>query len=286
MTSKFLILCSYLEVDPSIDLTIIESNRTLGGVWGADRIYPGLITDSPVGLFDYSDLPMGEAMGLKDLEDLPAQKVYEYLYKYSEKFSLLERMRLSTTVSKITKSSNINEWNVEIQPSGEVLSCDKLLVASGLASNPKFPDIPRANFTGAVMHTKFIGTRYTELTSEKVDRVTVYGGCKSAVDAIILCVKAGKKVDWVIRENGNGPGMLVEVKKIGFIFLARWKSFMNPSMYWASGFWYYFLHSGKNRLGSWIRKQIWAKLGEAPFKMRPYTTKSENMQKLYPESMQ
>lgn len=146
--------------------------------------------------------------GLKDWADLPAQKVYDYLYKYSEKFILLERMRLSTTVSKITKSPDTNEWNVEIQPSGEVLSCHKLLVATGLASKPNWPDLSSDQFSGPVMHSKSIGTRHSELTSEKVDHVTVYGGCKSAVDAILLTSGAGKKVDWVIRDTGNGPGMV------------------------------------------------------------------------------
>ncbi|KAL3423563.1 flavin-binding monooxygenase-like protein [Phlyctema vagabunda] len=277
---------TYLELDPNIDLTIIDSERTLGGVWSSDRIYPGLTTDSPVGLFDYSDLPMGAALGLKDWDDLPAQKVYEYLYKYSEKFSLLKHMRLSTTVTNISKHDGSKEWNVAIQPSGEVLMCDKLLVATGLASKPRWPDIPRDNFTCLVMHSKEIGARHTELASEKVRRVTVYGGSKSAVDAIILCTSVGKKVDWVIRETGNGAGMMVQVRKNGkhgALLMGRWKAFISPSLFVSTGFWYNFLHSGKNRLGAWLRKQMWAKMGTAPFGMEPYKTKSANMQKLKPE---
>lgn len=95
--------CSYLEVDPSIYLTIIDAEPTLGGVWSQDRIYPGLISDSPVGLFEYSDLPLSSVTRLEDWSDLPAQKVHDYLYKYAEQFGLLERFKLDTKVSNIIR---------------------------------------------------------------------------------------------------------------------------------------------------------------------------------------
>lgn len=169
------------------------------------------------------------------------------------------------------------------------MSCDKLLIATGLASIPNWPDIPRKDFRGVVMHSKSIGKRHQELIAESVQHVTVYGGCKSAVDAVILCIQAGKHVDWVIREpgNGNGPGMMVEVRlKTGWhggIFSGRWKSFINLSLFSMTRFAYNFLHSGKSKVGSWIRKKIWNRLGTAPFIMGPYKIWSDNIEKLMPE---
>ncbi len=104
------------------------------------------------------------------------------------------------------------------------------------------------------MHSKDIGQRYQELTSEKVNRVTVYGGCESAVDAIILCLDAGKKVDWIIRDTGNGPGMMVQIKSVfglhGARFAGRFKNILTPSIFATDTFWYRFLHSGKSKLGN------------------------------------
>ncbi|RDW67767.1 hypothetical protein BP6252_09163 [Coleophoma cylindrospora] len=279
---------TYLEVDPSINLTIIDADSTIGGVWGRDRIYPGLVCDSPVGFFEYSDLAMGPEIGLKDCDDLPAAKVYDYMHKYCKKFSLLERTRLNTTVTNITRDSESQEWKVEIKPSGETVTCDKLLVATGLASIPHWPNIPMDTFTGPVMHSRDIGKRHTELISEKVKRVTVLGGCKSALDAAMACSAAGKTVDWVIRApgDGNGPGMMVQVRKGGkhaAALMGRWKSFISPSVFSTAGFWYNFWHSGQNRFGFWLRSKMWETMGRAPFGMEPYKTKSENMSKLLPE---
>jgi cation diffusion facilitator CzcD-associated flavoprotein CzcO len=197
----------YLEIDRTIQLTIIDADRTIGGVWSADRIYPGLVADSPVGLFDFSDLPMEEALGLKNWTDIPARKVHEYLDAYANKYGLTERIKLSTKVSNVKRNPDSKGWDLEIESSGEVLSCDKLIVATGLTSEPNWPDIPRDNFNGIVMHCKSVAVHNGSLTSRKVNQVTVYGGCKSGIDAVILCLTAGKKVNWVIRDKGNGPGI-------------------------------------------------------------------------------
>ncbi|KAK0108732.1 hypothetical protein ONS96_002578 [Cadophora gregata f. sp. sojae] len=278
---------TYLQIDPSINLTIFDSERTLGGVWNADRCFPGFLADSPSGLFDYSDLPMRDAIGLKDWSDLPGEKVHEYLKAYAEKFSLVEKMRLNTKISRVTRHVDQRAWDLEIEGSGEVITCEKLLVATGLNSKPNWPDIPLKDFAGLVIHSKDIGTRHADLLSEKVQRVAVYGGCKSAIDAIILCINAGKHVDWIIRETGNGPGMMVQVRKRGVHgarLIGRFKNILTPSIFSVDSFWYRFLHSGKSRLGNWICKKVWAKASSVPLSMSPYDKKCPNMEKLKPET--
>jgi hypothetical protein len=111
-----------------------------------------------------------------------------------------------------------------------------------------------------------MGIHHQELTSEKVHRITVYGGCKSSVDAIIFCLQAGKKVNWVIRETGNSPGLMAEVRKHrvhGAILVGRWKIILTPSVFSTTGFWYNFLHSGKSRVGYCICRRLWAKVSTA-----------------------
>ena len=241
-------------------------------------------------MFDYSDLPMRDMVGLKDWADLPAQTVYDYLVKYADKFGLTQRIRLGTRVSKVNRRQDGKEgWDLDIEygDKKEQIWCDKLILATGLASKPNWPDIPVKDFRGLVFHSKDVGTRYGSLTASNIKRVTVYGGCKSAIDAINLCILAGKKVDWVIRDTGNGPGMMVEVRKRGIhggILSGRWKNILTPSIFSTATFWYRFLHSGKSKLGSWLCKRAWEKAYMTPLAMEPYKTNSENIKKLYPET--
>jgi dimethylaniline monooxygenase (N-oxide forming) len=276
-----------LEINPEIKLTIFEAEQKLGGVWNEDRCFPGFLADSPTGLFDFSDIPMRDAIGQKDWTDLSGYKVYEYLTIYAKRFSLLERLMLGTKVKHVSRNIDGKAWDVEIEGWGEVVTCDKLIVASGLNSKPTWPEIESEGFEGIALHSKDIGLHHQELTSEKVNRVTVYGGCKSAVDAITLCIMAGKKVDWVIRETGNGPGVLGQIKTWGVHggrFAGRYKDILTPSIFSTGSFWYRFLHSGKSRIGNWIFKKVWQKASSVPFTLEPYKTKSPNMDKLRPET--
>ncbi|KAF9009108.1 FAD/NAD(P)-binding domain-containing protein [Hymenopellis radicata] len=257
---------TYLQINPRIQLTIIDAHKTLGGVWSQDRIFPGMIADSPSGLFDFSDLPMQE----KDWQDIPASKVYEYLSQYADHFNLRARMCLGVRVVKCTKKEE--HWLVNLDSNEEIV-CDKLIVATGLASDAYMPDIPRSEFIGPG------GMR----------NVTVYGGCKSAIDAIIMCLNAGKEVDWVIRQvgEGNGPGLIVNLKKRWGIHPARaagrWKSVCLPNIWNTEGWWWRFLQSGNNRFGMWLTRRIWKKISATTRKLEPYKTGSDNVMKLLPE---
>lgn len=253
-------------------------------------MYPGFYADGPVGLFDFSDLPMRDVVGLKDWSELPGSKVHDYLKAYSDKFGLTERMRLGTRVKKVGRNVDKIGWDVEVEKGDEEekFTCDKLILATGLNSKPNWPDVPRADYTGMVLHSKDVGLYHEDLIFKKVKRVTVYGGCKSAIDTVDHCIRAGKKVDWVIRESGNGPGMLVQTRlKFGIHgakFAGRWKNILIPSIFNTDSFWYRFLHSEKSKLGTWICSRVWAKASTAPLGMEPYKSGGSNMEKLLPET--
>ena len=57
---------TYLQYDPSISLTVLDANSNVGGVWGTSQIYPGLVADSPAGLFEFSDLSMSKELGVDE----------------------------------------------------------------------------------------------------------------------------------------------------------------------------------------------------------------------------
>lgn len=40
---------SYLQVEPTVDLVILDSDSTLGGTWSQQRLYPGLVAEAHFG---------------------------------------------------------------------------------------------------------------------------------------------------------------------------------------------------------------------------------------------
>ncbi|ETR97924.1 FAD/NAD(P)-binding domain-containing protein [Trichoderma reesei RUT C-30] len=293
--SSLLTAYRYLQVNPSISLTILDAEATVGGVWSKARCYPGFIADGPVGLFDFSDLPMSKVVGLKVWDELPGIKVYEYLHEYARRFHLLERCKFSCRVTHIRRSPSQKGWTVEAQTTSddgkigsETFDCDKLIVATGNFNTPKYPDVETSEFNGLVMHTKDIGQKHEALLGKDVETVAIYGGGKSAIDAVNLCIEAGKKVHWIISDKGNGPNMLFNARlKGGFHvgqFVGRWKDIFSVSIFSVDTFFGRFFYSGKNRLGTWLIGKFWS---FAAKKMRTGGVyagmTAENREKLLPE---
>ncbi|KAM0457790.1 hypothetical protein ACHAPV_006335 [Trichoderma viride] len=260
---------TYLQVNPTISLTIIDSEATVGGVWSKARCYPGFIADGPVGLFDFSDLPMSSVIGLKNWDELPGIRVHEYLHEYAQKYHLLERCKFSCRVTNVRRATPEGGWTLDTQTTSddgkqisESFTCDKLIVATGLYSNPKCPDLMTSEFKGPVMHTKDIGQQYDALLGTNVESVAIYGGGKSAIDALNLCIEAGKKVHWIISDKGSGPNVFFNTRlKGGFHvgqFVGRWKDIFSASIFSIDTFFGRFFYSGKNRLGTWFIDKFWS----------------------------
>jgi hypothetical protein len=67
-----------------------------------------------------------------------------------------------------------------------------------------------SKFTEPVFHTKDVGKRHDEvIKDENVKNITVVGGNKCVFDIAANFGLARKKVNWLIREDGVGPGMLI-----------------------------------------------------------------------------
>ncbi|TFB05122.1 Senecionine N-oxygenase [Trichoderma ghanense] len=295
MQSALLMEHRYLQVDPSISLTILDAEATVGGVWSKARCYPGFIADGPVGLFDFSDLPMSKVVGLKNWDELPGIKVHEYLHEYARKFHLLERCKFSCRVTRIRRSPSEKGWTVEAQTASddgktvsESFDCDKLIVAAGNFNTPKYPNVKTSEFNGLVIHTKDIGQKHETLLGKGVETVAVYGGGKSAIDAVNLCIEAGKKVHWIISDKGNGPNMLFNTRlKWGFHvgqFVGRWKDVFSVSIFSIDTFFGRFFYSGRNRLGTWLIGKFWSFATKKTRTGGVYAgMTAENREKLLPE---
>lgn len=218
---------TYLELNPGTQLVILESSATIGGVWAKHRIYPGLRSNNLLGTYEYSDFPMmpGE-FGVRPGEHIPGNAVHAYLRSYAEQFGLYPRIRFNSRVevAERTDEGDGDGWLLGIAEGAAdtvttattKLKTEKLIVATGLASEPQMPELAGSgSFGAALFHSSELPQHVDKLTADTgkgagtgkgKDRVVVvYGGAKSAWDSVYAMASAGVHVDWVIRSSGQGP---------------------------------------------------------------------------------
>jgi cation diffusion facilitator CzcD-associated flavoprotein CzcO len=197
---------TYLELHPTHNIVILEADSKPGGVWSADRTYDAFWTQSPVGIWEFSDQPL-EGVELKDQyhQYFRAWHFTRYLNQYLDNHvyegkSLRDRLVLNARIEKLWKHEG--QWHAQTV-SGDQYAAPKVIDATGLTSVPNIPEIPGADtFQGTLIHHKEFGQSDILRICK---RVTVVGGAKSAADLAYACAKADKEVHWVIRKSGNGP---------------------------------------------------------------------------------
>lgn len=165
----------------------------------------------------------------------------------------------------------------------EILICDKLIIATSVASRPKMPDLDVSSFAGVHMHSVEFGKRHTEFLSKNIRNVTVIGGHKSALEAVGYCAEAGKTVDWLIRKDGGGTQWFLIARTPDGSSTAkpstkRVHSIFSPSVYLPNRWTDRFLFSGRYWLGTWITNSLWKMLNNKL--LSDYYTRSENAKKL------
>ncbi|ORY56341.1 uncharacterized protein BCR38DRAFT_402501 [Pseudomassariella vexata] len=203
---------TFHQIDPEKSLAVLDSSSTLGGVWAQHRLYPGLKTNNLLGMYEYPDFPMDtETFGVKPGEFIPGPVCHKYLTKYAEKFDIIDKIRCGNEVESAEHQEN-GGWILTVlsdvtdgaTPKETKILAKKLVVATGLTSQPFLPHIDGQESYGApLFHCKDF-LQHAD-TLDKAKRATVFGGTKSAWDAVYAYATKGVKVDWVIRASGHGP---------------------------------------------------------------------------------
>ena len=189
---------TFLQIEPGLNLVIVDSNQTVGGVWGRDNLYPGLRSNNLRGTFEYTDFPMTDQLGVQREEHIPGQVIYDYFRQYADKHSLSGRIKLGAKVQIARKTKE--GWKLEMEltnlQGGEVsttvehrtLTCTKFIVASGITSSPRPIDIPtRPGFKAPIVNFARFRQEATPLLSDPaIQYVAVVGGSKAAYDAVYL----------------------------------------------------------------------------------------------------
>jgi cation diffusion facilitator CzcD-associated flavoprotein CzcO len=199
---------TFLEVNPTAKIVILDQAQTVGGTWAKERLYPGLKTNNMLGTYEFSDFPMTEErFGVKPGQHIPGPVVHEYLRQYAETFDLISRIRLNckvTTAEMKEEGGWLLTFHSNTSPDEMPLQADRLVVATGLTSNPFIPQFEGSSDFGApLFHIKELHKRAESLEAAK--NVVVFGTSKSAFDACYLYATKGAQVHWIIRSSGHGP---------------------------------------------------------------------------------
>lgn len=186
---------------------------SIGGTWASERLYPGLKTNNQLGTYEFPDFPMStEVFGVKPREHIPGQVVHKYLVKVAEEFDIADKIRYSTRVISAEQNTSSGGWivksakdvNGSLEGSESTILARKLIVASGLTSEPFLPNFEGQSLFGKpIFHGKDFA-QHAEVV-ETAKGVTIFGGGKTGWDAVYAHASKGVHVDWVIRASGHGP---------------------------------------------------------------------------------
>lgn len=307
---------TYLALAPDTSLLILDSNRTIGGVWATENIYPGLKTNNQVGTFEFTDFDIQEVCRGKVAkgQHIRGEVVHEYLVKYAEKHGLMKRMRLGCKVTTAehlpgreggwrltviatdgdTRIPKVADADLKGQEDATILTASKLMVATGLTSTPMPISLPGASyFTPPLLTFHDFRRSGTQILDDpNIQHVVVYGGAKSAYDTVHAFASRAKKVTWVIRGSGHGPVYMAPSHiqagpmKLWLepLVTTRLLTLFSPCIWGESdgfGSMRRWLHGTK--FGRMIVKAFWKKLGGDVVTQTGLKTKGAEVKKLLPK---
>lgn len=176
-------------------------------MWAEQNLYPGVKTNNLLGTYEYPDFPMKpEIFGVQPGEHIPGRVLNTYLEAYARHFGFFDRIRLKTRVLSAEHKPE-GGWLLTVSDESEVAELPvyevftrRLIVATGLTSEPFLPPFEGQEMFGSpLFHSKDLLKNIDTMDPARTKRVTVFGGTKSAWDAVYGYGMKGIHVDWVIR---------------------------------------------------------------------------------------
>ncbi len=248
---------TYLRLRPEVNILIIDSDDTVGGVWSEKRLYPNLVAQVKHGLFNYTDTPMPTRGATKN-DMVTGEMIHRYLQTYAEDHDLLRRIRFNTFVETVERGEN--GWRLRFKDSEDTVETEKLLVATGVTSIPNLPHLDINDNSIPVVHSKDLGVSWQALELKDIQRVVVLGAAKSAYDAVYLLLTMGKKVTWVIRPHGAGPLAILPSELFRYfnsiaVASTRLMTYLSPSILNTEGYLASFFQ--RSTVGRWATGRFW-----------------------------
>lgn len=274
-------LKTYREVNPNAPILVLDKGSSLGGVWAKDRLYPGLRTNNHFQTFEFSEYPMStDGFDLKD-DHVPGEHVNDYLHSYATKFDLMKYMRFNSSVTSAVDNGT-SGWTLTVVDNASssdqtrTIKAAKLIIATGLTSEPLMPKLPgKEIFDAPIYHTSELAKAEKGLGPYK--KITLLSGAKFSWDIACAYASAGISVDWVIRESGHGPcwmmpNRLTPLQVIPELLLqTRLITWLSPCIFAdAAGFGFVFQFFHKHWLGRKIVDGFFAKMQHSAVRTNNY----------------
>ncbi|KAF4580716.1 hypothetical protein EYR38_003002 [Pleurotus pulmonarius] len=222
------------------DIQLLTRDKTAGGIWAEERVYPGLTINNVYGEFQFSPLSMPETSGRPTGEDMRS-----YMSTFADQF-LKDRIRYDTEVLNIKRNNSSDGWLVEIEDkrsrTRQVLRYAKIVLCTGGCSSPLMPDeissatAKSSGFNGLVIHSSQFRSRMDDLLSivkpvganspDSAGRIVIVGGGKSAQDIAAYLTNEGRKVSVVFERADAVLGVTSPLPD--FIRRSRFLGIMSP----------------------------------------------------------
>ncbi|PPQ99015.1 hypothetical protein CVT26_014392 [Gymnopilus dilepis] len=264
--------------DGFTNVTVITRDRSVGGVWSRDRVYPGLCINNVHGEYRFSSLEMpppesGEETG----GHITGLGMCGYMETFYSKF-LKDRatFKFETEILNVKRGGK-SSWQVNVQDlrtsKVEVLNFARIVLCTGGCSNPKIPPelnsdaAKQAGFKGLVIHSSEFRSRYDDIVAAVQPKesgaggtTVVVGGGKSAMD---ICARLANEGHKVVQVFETTDVFLASTSAIPpFIRKSRFLSVFSPHIVLRTRL-ERFLHT--TTLGSAITHFILGKLQEDSF---------------------
>ncbi|XP_067946104.1 flavin-containing monooxygenase 3-like [Watersipora subatra] len=197
--------------EEGFDVVCYEKSNEIAGLWsprppvyGQSHGYNHLVTNTSRDMITLSDHPYPT--------DCPTfltkNMVYEYLSSYTEKFELMQHVKLEHIVHKLQKTEDHEttgcwEMIVEDLNSDEgrkVERFDRIMLCTGLYSYPFIPKLPNAdNYNGLISHSHY----YTCAENYKAgEKTLVVGNRSSGLDIATDLAKRGSQPVYLSCRSG------------------------------------------------------------------------------------
>ncbi|KAJ4288989.1 hypothetical protein N0V90_011331 [Kalmusia sp. IMI 367209] len=195
-------------LEEGFEVTGFDRNIYVGGLWqytedDKTSVMQSTITNiSKERACTEHSVTMTRYRNAKEIEDVPthptAAHVEKYLVDYVHQFNLTSRMRLNTTVQKISFDVDLEKWAIAIQ-NHKTEYFDKVVVATGVNNVPSIPVIRRIeNFEGQCIHSR----AFKRPSDFKGKKVMVIGFANTAADTATQLVGHASKI-YLSHRRGN-----------------------------------------------------------------------------------
>lgn len=172
-----------------VDHIVLERGPQIGHTWA--NLYDGLVLHTGKHL---SNLPGMAFSGSTPL--FPTRRDFlDYLRRYSDGF----RLPVTTDVEVVSVVRDGDGWRARTAH-GEQLRSRVVVMATGIVSNPRWPDIPHAErFGGRILHS----VDYRRPAGFERQRVLVVGAGNSAAEISVDLARAGATVTIAVRSGAR-----------------------------------------------------------------------------------